>query len=96
MARRSFSVPGVAAGFEYDNLGRVEEIDYGVSVAKFGYGYWLNKNNIHRKTFAHRAGSPYNEYTYDDPDRLTDADYLVDGGTPGREAAADAGDLTCG
>jgi len=75
----------MAAEFEYGNLGRVTDIDYGESVVKFGYSYAADENNIYRKTFDHRSGDPYNEYTYDDLDRLTDAGYLVDGGTPDRE-----------
>ena len=54
-------------------------------MVKFGYSYVADENNIYRKTFDHRSGDPYNEYTYDDLDRLTDADYLVDSGTPDRE-----------
>ncbi len=85
VAKRSYAVPSVAGEFEYDNLGRVTGIDYGESVVKFGYTYVDYENNIYRKTFDHRSGDPYNEYTYDDLDRLTDAEYLVDGGTPDRE-----------
>ncbi len=41
------------------------------------YAYVTNENNIHKKSFDHRSGSPYNEYSYDTLDRLTEADYLV-------------------
>jgi RHS repeat-associated protein len=44
-------------------------------VVKFGYTYVADENNIYRKTFDHRSGDPYNEYTYDDLDRLTDVTY---------------------
>ncbi|MBE0536665.1 MAG: hypothetical protein IH624_13445 [Phycisphaerae bacterium] len=75
MAKRSYDVPGVAAGFEYDNLGRVTEIDYGVSVAKFSYTYETDENNIDRKYLVHRGANKYNDYDYDDLDRLTDVTY---------------------
>ncbi len=42
----------------------------------FHYDYVANENNVWKKTFDHRNGSPYNEYSYDDSDRLTRADYL--------------------
>ncbi|MGI5854764.1 MAG: hypothetical protein ACOX8I_10660, partial [Bacillota bacterium] len=53
-------------------------IGYGKSVVKFGHTYVDDENDLYRQTFDHRAGDPYNEYAYDDLDRLTDADHLVD------------------
>jgi len=44
-------------------------------VAGFGYSYVADGNNIYRKTFDHRARDPYNAYTYDDLDHLTDVTY---------------------
>ena len=41
-------------------------------------GEWWDGGNggdMCRKTFDHRAGDPYNEYTYDDLDRLTAVGY---------------------
>ena len=58
-----------------DGLGRVTDIDYGAEVASFDYSYVSNENNIYRKTFDHRSGDPYNEYSYDDLDRLTGVTY---------------------
>ncbi|MBN1125490.1 MAG: hypothetical protein JXA82_10815 [Sedimentisphaerales bacterium] len=75
VARRLYNVPNVTADFAYDNIGRVTDIDYGESMVKFGYSYVADENNIYRKTFDHRAGDPYNEYTYDDLERLTDVTY---------------------
>jgi RHS repeat-associated protein len=37
-----------------------------------------NENNIYKKTFDHRGGTPYNEYEYDDLDRLAVATYIDD------------------
>jgi len=44
-------------------------------VVQFGYSYVEDENNIYRKTFDHRSGDPYNEYSYDDLDRLTGVTY---------------------
>ena len=35
----------------------------------------IPQDNIYRKTFDHRTSGPYNEYTYDDLDRLTAVTY---------------------
>ncbi len=59
----------------YDNLGRVTEMDYGASIVNFDYTYAADENNIYRKTFDHRTNDPYNQYTYDDLDRLTAVTY---------------------
>jgi len=78
VAKRSYGVPSVAGEFEYDNLGRVTDIDYGAGVVHFGYAYEANEYNIDTKTFHHRTGtpSPANDYDYDDLDRLTDVECL--------------------
>jgi len=68
-------VPGVAVDFDYDSLGRVTTIDYTESIVKFDYTYVDNENNLYRKVFDHRTGDPYNEYTYDDLDRVTAVTY---------------------
>ncbi len=47
----------------------------GANRVQFGYTYWDNENTIRKKTFDHRSGSPYNDYTYDSFDRLTAAAY---------------------
>lgn len=61
----------------YDNRRRVRTIDAGTNLIKFTYDYAANSNNIDRIIFEYRPGSPYNQYTYDNLDRLTEADYLV-------------------
>jgi len=53
----------------------VTGIDAGAGVVQFGYSYVDDENNIYRKTFDHRSGDPYNEYSYDDLDRLADVTY---------------------
>ncbi|HEV56267.1 MAG TPA: hypothetical protein ENN87_02065, partial [Phycisphaerales bacterium] len=68
-ARREYPVPAMATVYSYDNLGRVTGIDAGAGVVQFGYSYVEDENNIYRKTFDHRSGDPYNEYSYDDLDR---------------------------
>ena len=76
MAERTYPTTApVTAEYHYDNLGRLTGIDAGAGRVKFGYTYWDNENNIWQKTFDHRDGSPYNDYTYDDIDRLTAAAY---------------------
>lgn len=60
----------------YDNMGRILSIDAGTSRAKFEYSYVANEDNIYRMQFDHRSGSPYNEFTYDNLDRVTDVTYL--------------------
>jgi len=65
----------VTAEYAYDHLGRVTDIAAGTGV-DFHYDYVANENNIWKKRFDHRNGSPYNEYSYDDIDRLARADYL--------------------
>ncbi len=59
----------------YNALGRLTGIDAGAGRVTFGYTYWDNENTIRKKTFDHRDGSPYNEYTYDTIDRLTAVAY---------------------
>ncbi|MBN1124404.1 MAG: hypothetical protein JXA82_05295 [Sedimentisphaerales bacterium] len=75
MARRAYGVPSVNTDFTYDNLGRVTDIDAGSGVVKFAYSYVDDENNIYRKTFDHRSGDPYNQYSYDALDRLTGVTY---------------------
>jgi len=53
----------------------VTGIDAGAGVVQFGYSYVDDENNIYRKTFDHRSGDPYNEYSYDDLDRLIGVTY---------------------
>jgi len=65
----------MATVYSYDNLGRVTGIDAGTGVVQFGYSYVDDENNIYRKTFDHRSGDPYNEYSYDDLDRLIGVTY---------------------
>ncbi len=77
VAERSYGVPNIDYQPTYDNLGRLTEMDYGASIVNFDYEYVANENNIYRKTFDHRTNDPYNQYTYDDLDRLIDVDYLV-------------------
>ena len=58
-----------------NRTGRATSIDAGSSVVKFDYTYVTNENNIYRKTFDHRTSDPYNEFAYDDIDRLTGVTY---------------------
>jgi RHS repeat-associated protein len=76
VARRSYPIPDVTYEPTYDNFGRITSADYGDSIVKFDYTYVENENNIATKLFDHRSGDPYNEYAYDDIDRLEQADYL--------------------
>ena len=46
--------------------------------------YVDDENHIYRQTFDHRTNDPYNEYGYDDLDRLTGVTYLS---TPGDDEA---------
>ena len=75
MATRAYPAASVTAQYLYDNLGRVTDITAG-SAVDFHYDYVANENNIWKMRFDHRSGMPYNEYTYDNIDRLTRADYL--------------------
>jgi YD repeat-containing protein len=77
VAQRSYPVPNPDIDYEptYDNLGRITIANYGASVAKFDYSYVTNENNIDTKTFDHRSGDPYNDYGYDDIDRMTSVTY---------------------
>jgi len=64
-------------GYGYDQYGRINSIDAGATRVQFTYDYVNKENNIWKKNFAHRGTGIYNEYTYDDIDRVTRADYLV-------------------
>lgn len=77
VARWTYPVPNIATDMTYDNRRRVRTIDAGTNLIKFTYDYAANSNNIDRIIFEYRPGSPYNQYTYDNLDRLTEADYLV-------------------
>ncbi len=69
---------------EYDNMSRmVRSYTYETNgttspITDFDFDYVADENNIGKTTFDHRASSPYNEYAYDNLDRLTEAVYLVD------------------
>ncbi|MCD6380650.1 RHS repeat protein [bacterium] len=69
---------------EYDNLGRMtRSYTYETNgttspITDFDYDYVNNENNIWKKQFDHRDSDPYNEYEYDDLDRLTVAIYIDD------------------
>ncbi len=75
VAQRSYGVPNVDYEPTYDNLGRITSADYDASIVKFDYTYVADENNIYRKVFDHRTGDPYNQYAYDDLDRLTAVTY---------------------
>ena len=75
MASRAYPGANVTAEYAYDNLGRLTDIEAGTLV-DFRYTYAVHTNNIERKTFEHRPQSPYNQYGYDNIDRLTGVDYL--------------------
>ena len=60
---------------KYDVPSVAVDIDYGAGVVSFDYSYVADENNIYRKIFDHRSGDPYNEYGYDDLDRLTGVTY---------------------
>ncbi len=85
VAQRSYGVPSVDYEPTYDNLGRITEMDYGASIVNFDYTYVADENNIERKTFDHRTNDEYNQYAYDDLDRVSDVDYLVYNSTPDHE-----------
>jgi len=70
VAKRDYGVPDIDYQPTYDNLGRLTEMDYGASIVNFDYTYVDDENNIYRKTFDHRTGDPYNQYSYDALDRL--------------------------
>jgi hypothetical protein len=80
--RTYYTTTPVTANYSYDNLGRLAGIDAGAGRVQFGYTYWENENNIWKKRFDHRGGTPYNEYSYDSIDRLTGVTY-VDSDTEG-------------
>ena len=76
--RRSYNTTTpIDADYAYDNLGRLTGIDAGASLVKFTYTYETDENNIDKKYFHHRGPTVYNNYDYDDIDRVTRADYLV-------------------
>jgi RHS repeat-associated protein len=65
----------------YDNLGRImagNTYQGGTDILKFAYDYEPNTYNISRIKFDHRTSDPCNEFTYDNLDRLTMAEYGVD------------------
>jgi RHS repeat-associated protein len=76
---RSYSDPNVIFTPGYDSYGRItthRTHRNGSDLVKFTYTYDLN-SNITGQSFDHRDASPDNIYTYDDLDRLVEADYLV-------------------
>ncbi len=79
VAQRSYGVPNTHFEPTYDNLGRVDiHRTYHPTngdIVNFDYDYAANENNIYRKAFDHRPDDEYNEYTYDDLDRLIDLTY---------------------
>ena len=77
-ARRSYNTAArVDADYGYDDLGRLTGIDAGTGLARFTYMYEPDENNIDKMYFHHHGSTVYNNYDYDDLDRLTRADYLV-------------------
>ena len=86
VAARDFSWSTYQTNSErsYDNMGRLTKIKTykpgtpDTIIADFDYDYAANENNIRKKTFDHRGGTPYNEYEYDDLDRLDLATYIDD------------------
>jgi len=77
VAQRSYPVPSVTYQPTYDNLGRITSADSGTSYAKFDYVYEPNTSNISKQTYDHRSGDPYAEFSYDNLDRLTAAEYGI-------------------
>ncbi len=82
VAQRDYPVAEVAFEPDYDNLGRVtvhRTYDYGPDpdedVVKFEYFYETDENNIDKKYLKHRGANEYNDYDYDDLDRLTGVTY---------------------
>ena len=61
--------------FEYDDYGRLEEINAGSGLVYLAYQYVPKENNIEKIHFHHRGPTVYNQYGYDDIDRLTAVTY---------------------
>ena len=61
--------------FEYDDYGRLEEINAGSGLVYLAYQYVPKENNIEKIHFHHRGPTVYNQYGYDDIDRLTNVTY---------------------
>ena len=78
VAQRSYPVPGVTYQPTYDNLGRITSANSGTSFAKFNYEYAADSSNISRMTYDHRTGDPCTVFSYDNLDRLSDAQYGID------------------
>ena len=78
VAERTYPDISVSVVYGYDQYGRITDITAG-SLVDFHYEYVPKENNIWKMRFDHRSGSPYNEYAYDDIDRLTGVTYLSNG-----------------
>ena len=80
---RYYPVPEIGREISYDPCfgratGNYTWQNTGTPVAVTDFDYEYDKNsNITSQTFGHRTSDPYNMYTYDALDRLTQADYLV-------------------
>ncbi|MFC1739701.1 hypothetical protein ACFL1G_11755 [Planctomycetota bacterium] len=78
------SDPDIVYEPDYDNLSRITEAytykdtPTPTEVVKFTYEYQTNTNNISKQTYEHRSGDPDTDFTYDNLDRLTEADYGID------------------
>ena len=76
--QRLYDNPTVTHTPTYDSFGRVSTLATrrnGSDLVKFTYTYDKN-SNITNQTFNHRNGTPSNSYTYDDLDRLIEAEYI--------------------
>jgi YD repeat-containing protein len=64
----------------YDNLGRITSAHtyWGPNkTAKFDYEYQPYTNNISKQTYVHRPNDPCTDFSYDNLDRLTIAEYGI-------------------
>ena len=79
VAQRSYTPPSPDVIYKpvYDNLGRIVDANSGASIARFTYEYDPNTNNITKQTYIHRTYDPCTDFTYDNLDRLTVAEYGI-------------------
>ena len=72
--------PDVTYRAAYDNLGRITSgrtFQSSTDIVKFDYQYDPNTNNITKQTYDHRTSDPAVDFTYDNLDRLTMAEYGI-------------------
>jgi len=77
VAKREYPQISVAYQPEYDNLGRITCADSGTGFAEFDYTFEQDSFNIARQRYDHRDNDPCTNFTYDNLDRLTEAEYDI-------------------